>query len=592
MKTNYFFKPLVVSLLMLGMTNVMAKDIPVSGTDTDLAAALNQAETGDVLIVSGWITINNPVTVTKNVTIKSNGDLAGFEGSGKTKLFEFEPEPIAGAKLVFEDLGFVGGHNSTTSAGGDGDGGVGRIIAGNTEFRSCFFEENTSSGRGGAFYIAEPETNVTFKNCDAVGNVTNGRGGFAFVASAGSVIYEYCKIKGNSSIDDRGGAFFLEGGNHRFFYSVIDGNTSGVKDALDAGEKGGAAFTTAGGGVALTMESCAIVKNIAYGNHGAIFFTMGDPNITLINTVIADNVTKAGAGSWFLPSNDIDITLMNCTMINNVGTNAGNAGGGFRVMNANNRINIFNSIVARNICDNGEGAVDMGVSGDVPNIAKTFVFKNSIIGLIGGIEDGLIPAAIDNENIATKSKINMYRLAGENVQPDYVLLDQSGLNYAGGLITTTNFGMPYYTLKDASAYAATLGDPNLLLDYDVDTDLLLAKRSVTAGAIYAGAVQAVVGDDEYTDNIPSGIISADPLTEGGIHITSLVSNGILGVDFGNLTGHATGDLISVNGQVVERVFDLNVIGKGYYNVNSAPGIYILRVTIAGEIFAKTLVVAK
>lgn len=595
MKTIYYVRSLVAALLMLGITNVTAREIPVSGTDTDLAAALSQAETGDELVVSGWITINSPVTITKNVTIRSNGSLAGFEGSGTVNLFEINPEPIAGAKLVFKDLGFVGGFNSSTS-GGNGDGGVGRIISGNTEFVFCFFEENESSGRGGAFYIAEPETNVAFRGCEAANNKTDGRGGFVFVASAESVVYEYCKIKGNSSVNDRGGAFFLEGGSSHFFYSVLEGNTSGVKDATDPGEKGGAAFTTAGSGVALTMESCAIVGNIAYGNHGAAFFAMGNPNITLINTIIADNVTKAGAGSWFLPTSNIDITLVNCTMVNNIGTNAGNAGGGIRVMDPNNRINIFNSIITRNICDNEDGAVDMGVNGGVANIAKDFVFKNSIIGLIGGIDQELLPAAMDNENIPTKSKTGMYRLAGENSQPDYIELDNSGVNYVN-LLKTTSFGMPYYALKE-DAYAASLGDPGLLLDYDVNTDMLLGTRKTASdGSIYAGAVQEVVGSErfddtgweDYVDNA-TGIFSPRSVSGEDIRIIGTVSNGILGVDFGQLTGRATGDLISVNGQVVEKVFDLNVTGKGYYNVKAPQGLYILQVAIAGKTLAKRVVV--
>jgi hypothetical protein len=581
MKTIYLFKSLAVIMLIFLVTNVTAKEInvPANGTDTDVAAALEQAETGDVIVISGWITVNAPITVNKNVKFISNGNLAGFDGQGLSKIIELAPEPIEGASLIFEDLGFVGGYNAD-------DGGVGRIVNGTTVFNKCFFEENETAGRGGVFYVAEPETNVKFVDCEGVGNKSGNRGGFIFVAGDATTTYEYCKIQANNSFGGRGGAFYLEGGYHRFFHTILEGNTSGNVAVPGNDEEGGAGITTAGNIKSLTLESSAIVSNVAYGNHGAAFFLMGSPNVTVINTTIANNLTKNGAGSWFIPSSNIDITLVNVTMANNIGTNSGNAGGGIRIMNTGNRINVFNSILIRNTCDNGEGAIDMGLSNN-PVIPQNIVFKNSIVGLISGVSDPTFNI-LDNANIPTKSLINMYSLGGESAQSNYVELDVSGVNFQDGLQRTVDFKMPYFTLKDATVYAAKLGDPALLAAYDVSDDQLLANRTIAAdGSIFAGSVQAVVGDQIY--------VGIKPLTVSqpseNIRILGTVSNGILGVDFGSLVGRAKGELISINGQVVEKVFDLNVIGKGYYNVKTTtPGIYLLKVTLNGKNYTQRLIV--
>jgi len=592
MKAIYYLKASTAALLVFFAMNVNAKQIPVSGTDTDLAAALTQANTGDELVISGFINMSAPVTITKNVKFTgTDPGVTGFQAATgvNTKFFEFTPELIDGAKLQFINLGFYGANNTTV---GD-DGGVGRILNGTTEFNNCVFDGNQSIGRGGAFYIANPDPAnggvgnavVNFIGCHIGSNIAGTTGGAIFIAGDAITNYDHCIIEANSSPNDRGGAFFIDGnGQHRFYYSVIKSNTSGVDGA--GGEKGGAGITTAAG-AAITLESSAIVSNIAYGNHGAAFFVMGDPNITLINSTVANNATKEGAGGWFLATGatGVDITFVNSLDINNTGTNSGNAGGGFRVMNANNRLSFFNSVVVGNTCVNGEGAVDIGCSA-TPGIASTFVFKNSIVGLISGAD--VIPAAMDKAGI-NASEINEYNLGGSTAQVDWSTLDNSGIDFLDGL-QASPFGMPFYTLNSADVYSAKMGDPALLANYDVTSDLFKVERAITGGSIFAGPVQSAVGyapdviDPTLTTEVTKVQMNSDAIRVIGI------SNGILGVDFGNLSGRAKGELISMNGQVVENVFDLNVVGKGYYNVKTtAQGVYILRVTMKGNAYTTPLI---
>jgi hypothetical protein len=104
-------------------------------------------------------------------------------------------------------------------------------------------------------------------------------------------------------------------------------------------------------------------------------------------------------------------------------------------------------------------------------------------------------------------------------------------------------------------------------------------------------------DDEYDDSgwenqlTVTGIVAPNALLQkANIRIIGAVANGVLGVDFGAIKGQAKGDLISLTGQVVEKVFNLSVVGKGYYNVTAQPGIYLLRVTNAGNTYTQKVIV--
>jgi hypothetical protein len=219
--------------------------------------------------------------------------------------------------------------------------------------------------------------------------------------------------------------------------------------------------------------------------------------------------------------------------------------------------------------------------------------------LIQGDASGVTPN--DNANIPTKSDIAMYKVASEEaaLTEDVALMDHSGIDFGQG-IKYSKFGMPYYLLT-AGSDVTKLGDPALLAGYDSNADLFNQTRPIAAdGSITAAPTNASVGDD-YNDSgweaaippVGTGIGSVvTPAAKQGITvITTIVSNGILGVDFGELKGLAKGELISVNGQVVENVFNSYVVGKGYYNVHTTtPGVYVLRVTIDGKSYATRLIV--
>ncbi|MDR1527504.1 MAG: T9SS type A sorting domain-containing protein [Dysgonamonadaceae bacterium] len=602
MKFNYFLKSLALVTLMALVGNVKAADIRVANgaTDTQLAAALEQAQTGDVIWIDGIVTMNAKVQITKNVTIKGGVDLAYFDGGGLTRLFEIEPEEIDGAKLVLENLGFTGGNAKQTET--DGDGGVARIFKGVTEFVNCWFDDNEAR-RGGAFFIVRNETatkttSVTYKGCEATNNLASdgggeSRGGYIFTDGDTDITHEYCKISSNQSIGGRGGALCLFGaGTRRFYYTILSDNKGGNWDDTgnigDGEYEGGLAFITGG---ATTFESCGIVANKSW-SHGGLIRGWGNAatSVTFINSTVTKNQSMTNKPPLWI-GGEATYTFVNSLFVENQGSNEGN-GAGFDFDGGNMKLHIFNSVFARNICSSNEGTAAVDISGG-SNLATQLTVKNSLIGLIKGNDTGVVP--VDNANIPTKSNTRMYKLTDqETYQVAYASLDDSGIDFGQGIRYSKSFGMPYYLLT-ADSKITKLGDPALLIDYDIDTDLFGQSRPVAAdGSITAAPTLASVADEyddtDWKNNITGIVAPGISLPKENIRIIGTVENGILGVDFGNVKGLTKGDLISLSGQVVENVFNINVVGKGYYSVNVQPGIYLLRITNNGNMYTQKVVV--
>ncbi|MDR1763099.1 MAG: T9SS type A sorting domain-containing protein [Dysgonamonadaceae bacterium] len=607
MKLNYFLKSFaLLTLISLAMSvNVKATDYHVAdgATDTQLAAVLDQASTGDVILIDGWVTINAMVHVTKNVTIKAGTtSICGFDGGGNSRLFEIHPEPVEGAKLVFENLDFTGGNGWASDPT---DGGAARIYGGTTEFIQCYFYENVSK-RGGAFFIVENGTTAIFKGCEAFDNLAQGdggesRGGYLFTDGETHITHEYCKIYSNRSIGGRGGALCLFGNGTRYFYYTTitnnyggnwseDGTTKLDKDGnpVSDGEYEGAVGFITGG--ATTFESCGIVGNQSW-SHSGIIRGWGDANttVTFINTNLAKNQSMHDRSPLWIGGN-ATYTFVNSFLVENQGQNAGN-GAGFDFDGASVILNIFNSVFAHNVAG-GDGAVDIR---NASNYATQLVVKNSLIGLIQGNSSVVVPQ--DNPNIPTKSNIALYKIADEQSQIDYAILEPAtGINYGQGLRFSKSFKMPYYLL-DPAGTVAKLGDPALLADYDTNHDLFDNTRTTAAdGSISAAPTVATITDDEYDDSgwedkIFTGISSPSVSgTIGAFRVIGYVSNGILGIDFGSIKGQTRGTLISLTGQAVQEVFNCNVVAKGYYNVDVRPGVYLLRLVNNGKTYVQKVVV--
>ncbi|MDR0506604.1 MAG: T9SS type A sorting domain-containing protein [Dysgonamonadaceae bacterium] len=622
MKLNYFFKSLALVALVMVTTSVRAADVfhvADGATDTEFAAVLDQAQTGDVIIIDGFVTINAMVHITKNVTIKAavDGDgepiFAGFDGGEQTRLFEIHPEAIDGAKLVFLNLNFTGGNGALSDPT---DGGVARIYDNCVvEFIYCYFYDNTAF-RGGAFFITPgdvPAPIVTFKGCQAMGNIAKGsgnesRGGYLFVDGADVQInHEYCYISGNQTIGGRGGAFCLFGANTRYFYhclisSNLAGNwgedPNGIVDGdvkldmngnpvSDGEYEGAVAFITGG---ATTFESCGFVNNKSW-SHSGLIRGWGDESTitTFINCTLTQNQSLHDRSPFWI-GGSATYTFVNSLFVENLGQNQGN-GAGFDFDGATAKLNIFNSVFARNVAG-GDGAVDIR---NAANYANQLTVKNSLIGLIQGDASGVVP--VDNPNIPTKSNIAMYKVSTELAQLDYATLENggagSGIDYGKGVRYSTPFEMPYY-LQIAGSDITKLGDPAVLGDY-VNADMFDKEHIRAAdGSIPAAPTLASTADKQYDqipDYNPTGFTAPKSAVPGVKLLNNLVNNGLIGIDYGDLRGQAKAELYSVTGQKIENVFSRMVVGKGFYDLKTAtPGMYLLKITVAGKTSTQRLIV--
>ncbi|MCL1932957.1 MAG: T9SS type A sorting domain-containing protein [Candidatus Azobacteroides sp.] len=622
MKLNYFLRLFTVVALMALAVNVKATEItiPNGATDTELTAALAEAETGDVILINGVVTINAMVPVEKNVTFRGVGN-AYFDGGGNARLFEIYPEVIDGAKLVFENLGFTGGNGWGSDPA---DGGVARIYGGGVvEFNDCWFDDNKAS-RGGAFFITGEATGttttVTFIKCEAsdnvaYGNGTESRAGYLFADGNTNIAHEYCKITSNQSIGGRGGAFCLFGtGTHYFYYTVISDNKAGKWDdgrttlldydgnPIDGGESEGGAFWITGG--AITFESCGIVANQSW-SHSPAIMNSGETNVTFINSTVAKNeVVHDGRAPIWTQGGPCTYTFVNSFFVENIGSNSGNGGGfdgnslGITPAGAKQlSLNLFNSVFARNTFQNNEGTQDIRA---IPNYAQQLTVKNSLIGFISGDDSGVVP--VDNPDIPTISNVRMYKDVSADPTQTAQLMDivltfpQPGINFDQGVRQSKSYGMPYYLLEENST-VTQLGDPALLELYgERNFDLFERPYPIASDGSIPAAPTLVATGDKYDDSNlgpnPTGIQTPSVIAvKPSIHIIGS-SNGILGVDFGDLKGNAKGTLVNIAGQEVEKVFDLNVVGKGYYNIHVTPGMYILQVEIGGKTYAQKLIVTK
>jgi hypothetical protein len=630
MKTNYFLKSLALIALMVFALNVSAKEIPVANgaTDTQLAAALDQAVSGDVILINGWITMNATVVVAKNVTFKAGPSAtsgAGFDGGSKARLFEIHPaDPVEAGKVTFDGLDFTGGDGwqATTDEKG---GGVAIITDGAVvDFISCYFYENQAK-RGGVFFITgaadKPTTTVTLVGCEAFDNVAfykvvdsgESRAGYLFTDGNTSITHAACKIYRNQAIGGRGGALCLFGSGTRLFYYCVlsdnkggnwgpdPANPTGPNVKLDPDGKpsstgeyeGGLAFITGG---ATTFESCGIVNNQSW-SHGGIIRGWGDVNttVTFINSTVALNKSLGDRPPFWI-SGQATYTFVNSLIVQNQGSNAGN-GSGYEI-HEQSKLNVFNSVFARNDFSSGEGVSDIRAN-DGATTAQLTV-KNSLIGFIWGDPSKVVVS--DNPNIPTISNIRMYQLLATGAaapMEDVNAKENSGVDFTKGFRTSDSFGMFYYLLN-AGSLVTKLGDPALLKEVDRDNDLFGRKRPIAADG-FTTAAPTLADTPDYFDDSEVVKKTVSDYTEivtptistvkDNIRIIS-ASNGTLAVDFGNLRGYAVGTLVNINGQEVEKVFDANVVSKGYYNIHTAPGMYLLKVVIGGKTYAQKLIVTK
>jgi hypothetical protein len=644
MKAIYFLKRTLAAVML--MCCVVAVNAQQDFPATDQASfenALNQAVFGDWIKVSGEITLNKTIVIDKNVRIIGTTNVQGIptatiKGNGSAKLFVINPPEELGEAVLFADVILKDGfsNNPEAAASDDFDGGMARILSGSTYFVNCRIEDNFSNEDAGAIAIVGDGTWVLFDNCTISNNNAIKRGGAFYIGGQSTTRFDYCVISNNKTGSgnltpapngDRGGAFFIDNGaTVDFFYCGINANASSwvkpeyasllAPDAPQAdrdlvgGGNGGGAFCI-NGNVAVTLEATSVRGNtsIRNGSHGGAVFGMGAFNFTLINTIVTANLNR-GAGSFFMASGTGTFNMINSAWIRNTAyDNAGN-GGGIRAMDLGISLNIFNSLIVGNTITQPGGAVDITGAGTA-GIENNYVFKNSAIGAAHGgyMENAtarLNARVQDNPNIPTKSIINYYNPVEETSQLDWMAMDMgdvpgipsSGYDWMEALQVTSRgtsrAWQPIVVGTDSWIYNGA--DAALLDDWASKvTDFMNADRPSRAnGSTFAGPLlkqdvdqlrDVLVPYDRNTFPFHTVSIAA-PVAQD---INAFVEDGVLYIKLGNLKGQLKGELVALNGQIVQS-FNKTVTTLFVEPLKVDKGAYVLNVVVGGQAFAKTVIV--
>ncbi len=277
----------------------------------------------------------------------------------------------------------------------------------------------SSYTRGGAIRCRSNYCHLIIENCLFINNYASGYGGAIYSCISDVKIINNTFLYNSSS---RGGAisFTSEGevSNNLFLH-----NSAGY-----------------GGAINLTGSSCLVngnrISNNSANYGGAISFYNHNDGSIVANNVICNNSAWNGAGCFFFQSTG---TLINNTIVNNYDWHAG----GLYFEAANGLINIYNSIIYGNECQNGPNQVNIFYGGSNPN------FYNCNIE--GGIEGFSIYNGATNYTGDYMNNIDyppMFVDPSDGVGNDFIDYDSnwsllsSSTSINHGIVDTTGLAIP------------------------------------------------------------------------------------------------------------------------------------------------------
>jgi len=322
----------------------------VSGGGDALQQAVEDAENGDVLIVSEGIYDGNIVLEGKEIRLFSfNHDdpnivpwtVIDCRGSGRAFIFnggEDANTVISGFRIVNGSLAGEGGAAIFVGAGAspyianmiisdcgtsDGRGGAIYIGAGasptfvNVTINNC----SVYSSDGGAVYVsfyASPEfRDCTFTDC----TVSRGSGGAVYCGMSSSTVFTNCTFADNYVSSERGTPV-----DPNFIVTYAGGDGGAICCALDAEIEltdctfSGNAADFLGGGVlcnvgnVITVAGCDFTNNSAnYG--GALYLGSGCEGTITDTTLTSNEADEDGGGIYFTECDDF--LVVDCSILRN-----------------------------------------------------------------------------------------------------------------------------------------------------------------------------------------------------------------------------------------------------------------------------------
>ena len=297
------------------------KNVP-SDDYLTIQAAIEDAETGDVIIVAPGIYYENINFKGKAITVRSNDPnnlavvaLTIIDGDRRDRVVVFDNMEEEGTQL-----------NGFTIRNGQFSLGGGIYCSGaSPSIRNCIIEENSALsdyGAGGGIYCTRSSypfyisSSPSISNCIIRENKANYSGG-GISCSDSSPSFKNCIIEENEVLSDYSD-YSIGGGVYFYSSSAYTAPSSMVNCLI---QKNSAYF--AGGGIycyssPLYIENCSIENNLVLSElgMGGGVCSSSSPDLIMTNTIVSGNIVKKyGGGIYCLDSSFI---ITHCTIIDNL----------------------------------------------------------------------------------------------------------------------------------------------------------------------------------------------------------------------------------------------------------------------------------
>ena len=285
-----------------------------TGDFPTIRAALLAVVDGDVIeltdgVFSGAHNRNN-YFYGKAITLKSqsgNPEACTIDCGGRSRAFNFVDDEgpgtvIRGIALINGVAGYGGAilcsstsptlQNLILRHNSGGHGGALHCWDASPSVTGCLFEENTSSGLGGAI-DCDAVSWPTFEDCIMRANQGGWTGGGLFARECGVTLID-CEVVDNSS--PYGGGISLHNVLGELTRCTVAGNTANR-------DYGGGLYTY---DADLTITECTIVGNYASQSGGGLRFR--DSDIIMRNCTVAYNETVVAGGGISCVETDLEMT--------------------------------------------------------------------------------------------------------------------------------------------------------------------------------------------------------------------------------------------------------------------------------------------
>ena len=326
------------------------------GKFSDISNAVNRAQSGDTIQLSGYFEGDGKISVSKSINFIGSPN-ATLDAKNLSSIFYFTSR-LEGFQrnysFVISNLNFINANNaaihfqnqSSTEASNPSlenltiincsfmnNKGLygGAIFYQRSSSRpnsfsvvNCSFVNNSASGGGGAIYFSTSDREYymnifntsSFSSCSFVNNSASGDGGAVFIEGyCNYTSFSSCSFVNNSASGDGGAIYhFSQWNDGRNCINEFSANNCSFLN--NSASKGGAISFYNG-----TIKNCSFENNRAIIEGGAIVFTRDGFSgySTIANSIFKNNIAK-GFGSAILQDNDSSckLKITNCSFLNNI----------------------------------------------------------------------------------------------------------------------------------------------------------------------------------------------------------------------------------------------------------------------------------